>query len=153
MDYSEEMIKMCEEADELRRNWAPRVGDWVLVKYTVFGDSIETEVQVLTRTPRGGTFYARNTDGDERIFFVEDISEKTSVWMPTQDQLQGLLEEKDPIMVHADFSRFVDVWLDKHQQDIEPPTMTQLWLEYVMKKKYNKIWSIDRWILAHGEEK
>lgn len=63
-----------------------------------------------------------------------------------QNQLQDMLEEKDPIMVHADFSRFVDVWLDRHQQDIEQTTMTRLWLEYVMKKNYNKIWVNGGWI-------
>lgn len=151
MDDSEEMIKMCEEADELRRSWKPTTGDWIYEKYTFQNHPIFEEPkrfpekQVIIDTYEGH-FLTRNKYGSERMFRINDIPKGVIVWLPSQERLQGLLEEKDPIMVHADFSRFVDVWLDRHQRDIEPTTMTRLWLEYVMKKNYNKIWVNGGWV-------
>lgn len=84
---------------------------------------------------------------------LKDIShvieiEKTT-WMPSQEQLQGMVKNNDLLLLLRDFILFVKQCFQTSTTDknkLQFTSMQQLWLAYVMKKNYNKAWNNIRWI-------
>ena len=125
MDTSKKYIKMCEKAKEIQKNWSGKVGDLAW---------------------RGKLFLPiKNACG-----YITDVNFKKDkeIWLPRQDQLQEM------IYTHPErFFRFYE-FLQKHYfynaksfNSIKDYSMEQLWLAFVMKEKYNKIWNGKEWIL------
>jgi hypothetical protein len=69
------------------------------------------------------------------------------VWLPRQDQLQAMCKDKDIVeRLVRKFSLFVlnnnmPPQMDKN--NVRFQSMEQLWLAFVMKEKFNKIWNGD----------
>ncbi len=66
------------------------------------------------------------------------------IWLPRQDQLQEMIKEKLPprdSFILFEFVEFVRNLDSKHYED----SMEQLWLAFVMKEKYNKVWNGQDW--------
>lgn len=94
------------------------------------------EIQEL-RTPR-------NYD-DTMSFWYEGTP---NVWLPRQDQLQEMVGEKSEVMLLEYILCFVfdtkkHWWRTEYTKQFD--SMEQLWLAFVMKEKYNKIWIGDEW--------
>ena len=128
MDTSETYIKMCEKAEEIQA----QNNSTTIHKYLKHGDySYWNGVTVIC-----------SKDYDLFLSQFDRV-----IWLPRQDQLQE--------MVHIDSSglrlvwRFYD-WLrdyDVSPEQIETyDSMEQLWLAFVMKKHFSKIWNGDDWI-------
>ncbi len=66
----------------------------------------------------------------------------TSIWLPRQDQLQEMMEEKNPIYLIHDFKEFCSPYWN---YTISFTSMEQLWLAFVMRRRYGKIWSGTEW--------
>lgn len=71
------------------------------------------------------------------------------VWLPRQDQLQEMVG-LDIIALCRDFRDFAfNNYADATTDDIDPvctfTSMEQLWLAFVMKEKYNKVWDGNTW--------
>ena len=119
MDTSESYIKMCEQAKE---------------------------IQAICNYNRYDYFGVRNS----KHTFRWDINNKPRdeyIWLPRQDQLQEMAE---PISKDELIRRFFE-WYHHWFMSQDAPTachtsMEQLWLAFVMKEKYNKIWSNGDWI-------
>ena len=78
--------------------------------------------------------------------FDIDTLKQTTTWLPSQEQLQGMMDDDCAICMHSRFSAFVNWWLDGHQLDEKGSSMTKLWLEFVMKVKYDKVWNGVVWL-------
>ena len=69
-------------------------------------------------------------------------------WMPRQDQLQEIIvgDSNFSPTYHAKFKQFVnnDPWARAIQYE-RAITYEQLWLAFVMKEKYNKVWNGSTW--------
>ena len=63
------------------------------------------------------------------------IKSRTIVWLPRQDQLQERIKYDSLWIMLADFKRFAQP-MDNHGIK----SMEQLWLAFIMKEKFNKIW-------------
>lgn len=67
------------------------------------------------------------------------------LWLPTQAQLQEMLDYRYPISAGKNLGR----WLDNlHAEDYLQKTewsMEQLWLAFVMKEKHGKVWTGTEW--------
>lgn len=110
------------------------------------------------------------TVGSSKDFFeYYDVIDKM-VWLPRQDQLQNMMYDKIkkdwqysmPIVrnIHPQgyiarvmsytFAKFMDIndcsneW---HQYITKFDSMEQLWLAFVMNKKFYKIWTGKEWII------
>jgi len=124
MDRSETYIKMCEKAEEIQTTWEPIDGDYV---YRVIGQ----HKQLLPRV----------SIVNSRAYWPKGVQ----VWLPRQDQLQEMLlkptnTQFDSILRLLNFfSIFVAV-------NTNLTSMEQLWLAFVMKEKYNKVWSGEEWV-------
>ena len=125
MDNTEENITMCEKAEEIQNSWRKRHGDYYLS---------------LSHSPsqRGVALF-------HSTYFVRP-DENIDIWLPRQDQLQKMVFEylakgNDTYSIFTlilDFSDFAN-------QPCGFDSMEQLWLAFVMRELYNKVWNGSEW--------
>lgn len=97
-------------------------------------------------------------DGSFHNYFHRVDAWHSLIWLPCQDQLQEMYLKtlnKDeqqsiniPIVILDDFSTWVledapDIAIRRHALHL---SLEQLWLAFVMKKKYNKEWNGSEWV-------
>lgn len=130
MDISRQYILMCEKAIEIQS----------IRKYE--DGSLEAESN--TKKPYVG-FICTHCDDEHG---VDSAYLDGNIWLPRQDQLQDMVYKNQTIEeLIADFNRwfgiFIDsipLWFDNYT------TLEQLWLAYVMQKKFSKQWDGKDWI-------
>ena len=102
------------------------------------------EIQELKPCFFGKNFWA----GENNTAHVEDY-----IWLPTQEQLQKMIDctgymftfherwsEKEPKQLEWVGERAIHQWF------VIGLSMNQLWLAFVMKEKYSKIWDGEEWV-------
>lgn len=79
-------------------------------------------------------------------------SGREEVWLPRQDQLQEMLDDYSPV-------RFAWALIDSDKMNtnclsrFSHKEMEKMWLAFVMKEKFNKIWNGENWMeVTHAEE-
>ena len=117
MDTSKEYIKMCRKAEEIQEIW-----DKISPIY------------------------------NEKDFMIWDrlLTPKRLTWLPRQDQLQEMmLDEKEPDLDFWYWNEIMGEWANDGfpilYYKIKIASMEQLWLAFVMKEKYNKVWDGELW--------
>ncbi len=132
MDTSETYIKMCKKAKKIQAIWqkVPQ-GLW----HGHYSDGYD-----------GSFYYIKpqdNTDDGIRCVDYEhdtsDIAEQT--WLPRQDQLQEMYSGDLYTLLH-DFTWFIE---QGDKSSMQCTSMEQLWLAFVMKEKYGKVWDGEEW--------
>lgn len=120
-------IKMCEENEEIQKEWKPTLGDWVYLKNVASNYKIS-----LIANEYPPMRYYRNK----------------STWLPTQEQLQEMV--KDWLFYIT--GSFTDIYAsastgnrDSHVVCNKAKSMNELWLIFVMKERYHKIWTGKKW--------
>ena len=121
MDTSETYIKMCDcpeiQGQRLAVEWEQ--GDWALLCGRA----------------------------DSRLVVISDPTTKLfagkAVWLPTQHQLQEMLDETpmEAVQGLAAFGIYFDFGYKTED------TFEQFWLRHVMFEKHNKRWNGEAWIL------
>ena len=167
MDNSPEYIKMCEKAVEIQKGWEPIGGDWIIhdyrgttglpltVEQQVWGsdDTKWNRTEILCYRPSGSKDFFVSTDGnDSHVTSAKDLLKHHVVFLPRQDQLQEMVGSPAWDYKFSEFSN----WLD-----IEPglsifnsvTSMEQLWLAFVMKEKFNKVWNGEDWVANEKNDK
>ena len=131
---TELFIKQCEQAEEIQKLRYYRRGDWF-----------------YTEKHRNDVTNGFHIICDD--YSVEECNDNwliraKGVWLPTQEQLQEMINWKDyDIKIYWNSAPYKFYW----QQDplemygANGDSMNEFWLMYVMKKKYNKIWNGDDW--------
>ena len=126
MDTTKQYIKQCEKAKELQTN---------LNSFHIM-ESLEVFVY------DGDNVYFHYAVGTGKDMVIH------KVWLPTQSQLQEMVEEP---LWQLNF-KFID-WLcdapyDGHikHSHLNLKSMEQLWLAFCMAEKYNKYWDGTEWI-------
>ena len=144
---------MCEKAKQLQRSWKPKVGDYVWRKYTFFGEEIDKqfwdkdkmeEIIILTYASSIDGYFSATKDGEERIFNSHnEAHKKTCIWLPTQEQLQEMMLKPKNTLCPDIFTliALLGVFAAVNKYD----NMNELWVAFVMKEKYNKIWNGKDW--------
>ncbi len=144
MDTSKEYVKMCEKAVEIQEAWKPKCGDWFMCECTFW--CIGNAFQPST-LPGGEPIPVEITGKEYGWGCIED-----KIWLPRQDQLQEMLSE---IQKEKPIIRDNPIWLAGALIEwvaCDPAyankgaSMEQLWLAFVMKEKYDKIWDGEDWI-------
>jgi len=121
-------IKMCEKSEDLQKEWKPELGD--------------------------------KASWNGRIFNIDNINfepiKRIYVYLPSQEQLQEMIlpvlkkkYNKHWNLVKMDrqanwIFRIFNCFLNEHS-GIYSNDMNELWLAFVMKEKYNKIWTKNSW--------
>ena len=146
-------IKKCEKALEIQRHKLQE-GDfykyhsgWCVELIQVYmGDDVEHRIgnptaKIVERCIKGHLQY---------------------VWLPSQAQLQGMIVSQDlssyevinptsPPLIDNLLVAFQvyythQPWWSKADVDYPRPTMEQLWLAFVMYRKWDKVWNGEDWI-------
>ncbi len=130
MDTSKEYIKMCERAEEIQKNWRPTVEDDVYIPLFETVSFIKNEV-----------FYK----GYFIWGFPTQMTKEDLIWLPRQDQLQEMIQEKYEMKLAGNYQMLYHLlhFADLHKFD--DWSMEQLWLAFVMKEKYKKVWNGEKW--------
>lgn len=132
MDTSETYIKMCEQAEEIQHH-EPQGGDFYYARGGVVILPMKEHIKDFC------TYHC--------LYLIDSEDE---IWLPHQDQLQGMLSLNLWPLNH----RF-SLWLyyqgcngliDLHvKHEHEFTSMEQLWLAFVMKERYGKFWDGANW--------
>ena len=146
MDTSKEYIKMCEKAGEIQLlkrekkhtdtgKWKP--GDYYTTWFPPF---------LITIIPQYLDEWADEPD------YLHHPSE--NIWLPRQDQLQEMIQDNSQHYLNS----VHQIWYEFAEYDGDGSifaipdylkhiaSMEQLWLAFVMKEKYNKIWNGKGWV-------
>jgi len=87
--------------------------------------------------------YEIDTSGNVRFW-----DGKHFIWLPHQDQLQDMLPYKIGDAKDNFWSALADLFEWAYHEkwlDYIPLSMEQLWLAFVMKEKYHKVWDGNEW--------
>jgi len=133
VDTSETYIKMCEKARRIQDYW------------------LTEECSEAESSEYGGLFWNKQT---REVFITTEWDEwEHSIWLPRQDQLQEMvaIPKTASLPTVTQLILFYRFWEREDGAQGLPyfayfTSMEQLWLAFVMKEKYNKIWNGDEWI-------
>ena len=152
MDTTPEYIKMCEKAREIQElNEEMQDGNYYKYKnkeYSGLYDFIEKPYCDSCVECN----YANSMTG-----YITEQDRSNYIWLPRQDQLQEMIKGN---LIYSSlwdgdastlwFDRMNSLWQDTliHNKSLHWTkfrSMEQLWLAFVMKEKYNKIWDGKEW--------
>ena len=125
---------MCEKAVEIQEIWKPNI---------MGGDYVCDEPHTTLRW---------TITDDRRIDRQPWVKCSHDVWLPRQDQLQEMLEFPTGSFKYNFWDALADLYEWSFSanwekfKDYIPLSMEQLWLAFVMKEKYNKVWNGEEWI-------
>lgn len=131
MDTSKQYILMCEKAKEIHKEYKGKESDFWAYR-------VKRKWIVGTLDEQG---------------FHQGAVKKSITWLPRQDQLQKIVHPSD---CTYDISfELLDKFIEWYQYitynfKVNIYSMEQLWLSFVMRKKYNKVWSGSAWIIPNG---
>lgn len=169
MDTSKEYIEMlrklaqqCHEMEEgsfIQDGWQMQKGDFVL-EYLPYHQEcfLITRPHIRQRTSDGTQIYNHSyifkgvhldiglPDSEvlDKIQ-VRTVAVQNLIWLPRQDQLQEMVEKED---IGGLVWRFTQWWNVQRVGKSCRLSFEQLWLAYVMKEKYNKVWNDKEWVIA-----
>ena len=152
MDTSKEYIEMCRKAVKIQGLFKANTGDF----YYCFC----TDIEPTDMFPKGfGLSIITEWDADLNSELI--IRSETDIWLPRQDQLQGMVFDlpsfQDPIVLNDMFTEFCHPLTKTRCYDWELEmmayidtlkSMEQLWLAFVMLEKFNKKWDGNDWITS-----
>ena len=121
-------IKMCEKAKEIQKGHKWKKGDrGYFLGYISCNESMKKNEHFIFGTEE-----------------FEDTIESwwTCIYLPTQEQLQEIMLKDYTVRAILGGVFYFAV---KRYKDLEKVSMNELWLAFVMKEKYNKIWNGDDW--------
>lgn len=134
MDTSETYIKMCEKSRKFLHQWKPQEGDWFicgnwsLVYVWTVGNKL---VQGAEKNEDCFPLYRQDQ--------LQEMVGQDWNWIWLARNLWGFARHN--FRLHSSQDRegyYPSAW--------EPTSMEQLWLGFVMKEKYNKVWNGEDWI-------
>ncbi len=147
MDTSEEFIDMCRKATKIQGGWHPCCGDWFL----------EYDDPTSIDDPAHG-FYGEwrlriiGSDDDQNLSLIQQSPSK-KVFLPRQDQLQEMVREDNAIWLLIDLSCDVNHEMSRYIEYYEQfASMEQLWLAFVMRKMFSKLWDGKKWQKGDQDE-
>jgi len=146
MDTTETNIKMCEKAEEIQEQYDCTEKHNIrlcLACKTEWGNCYEHTEYLSCNSELGGRPFP--------VVAVKNVEHKP-IWLPRQDQLQEMVGEY-PDCFHK-FNNWLESWQgfedDKAKTEYvgQFNSMEQLWLAFVMKERYNKVWNGEDWVKA-----
>ena len=135
MDTSEIYVKMCRGVEEIQKWHELQAGDF----YKSGGTG---EIVLLPMEHHIKDFC--------NYWCLYLVGGDDTIWLPRQDQLQAMVTDFSLGIwsLMAKFGRWCDEW---GGQSRTLYSGEQLWLGFVMKEKFNKIWDGQEWTIKVGE--
>lgn len=151
MDTSKEYIKMCEKAVEIQKLldkglpynvvFCPHCDDIRYVQWDSF----------CWREKYGNGDKLQEWTSDYDTSDHPHYHGNKAIWLPCQDQLQEMVKKLHPKYTSIDWVWTISQWgqnyvNEDYYKKLNLMSMEQLWLAFVMKQKYNKVWDGKNWI-------
>jgi hypothetical protein len=149
-------IKMCEQAEEIQKIWEPKIGDYVFNDGTYIITKFESDSITNTKMYR-----LEDINNVILTFEMESILKEYFTWLPTQEQLWKKMEKymfnrKHYINMTTnwynkryDFAVFklIDTEPDEYEElcNIEGRNIKECVMQIIMRIKYNKVWTGEKW--------
>lgn len=126
-------IKMCKESEEIQKLWVPKTYDTFYLDGEIFHERNE-----LLPYPK----------------MYSDILKEKAIWIPTEEQLQGIAMELPSLQgrVMQPFWELVDqfnyfLWGDETRKYVSQfKSFKEFWFAFVMKEKFKEVWDGKTWI-------
>ena len=140
MDTTPKYIKMCEEAEEIQKKWNFEDGDFYLHRFPdKEGHFVGKEINMCLCP----SCNVKDSHGDTHV--NEYCPKGRNIWLPRQDQLQEIIDwEGLPVDcgvgLHFICNELIQFLKQNQSQTQQLNSMEQLWLAFIMKEKFNKIW-------------
>ena len=127
MDKSSYYIKMCESAKVIQKKWKPDFGDFF----------------VSLSSGRTSPCLTLVSELEKKVSYLKTIK---AVWLPRQDQLQGMVNDvyATPWDLAIAFSNVL--MADNASYFDTFDSMEKLWLSFVMHEKHSKKWKDGDWV-------
>ena len=143
MDTSETYIKMCEKATRIWNSWQYQIGDYVVFRDAARFDK-PLNVRLVSHVNNAGTIFL---NGDHEF---QSYEQEKLYPIPRQDQLQEMARDTGyDIYTHKLFDDLE--WMMSYPEHFSKShtanSKEQLWLVYVMRKKYGEVWNGEEWVL------
>ena len=149
MDATYRYVMMCQKAKEIQNLWNPKQCDFIinhedLEEGLSFCKPAESMVQVVD-------MYYNEQDNERFLQECEDLKEQ-ALWLPRQDQLQRIIEP-DNAEVYSVMRKVMEMQYHDYSKNamVTAPelfySMEQLWLAYIMREKFHKVWSEEDWVM------
>ena len=169
MDCGKDYIQMC-DCEDMQSIFKDKLADkfeWEYQQAAVIWKNGHTEGLVgvlLTREPlygltwEGSDWWIHNGKirGEHaKCLLSEEDPDARVIWLPRQDQLQGMVYESykmdvtdSPYLRNLTMLRDIHEFTQMNRKNniSQLVSMEQLWLAFVMKEKYSKIWDGEKWI-------
>lgn len=166
MDTSRKYVEMSEKATEIQDLWQYDDGDFYLHRFTEENTSDKSKWMIGKDINMTLCISCNVKDsyGDQ---YVSEYNPKgENVWLPRQDQLQSLyaenlqLDARGLLEIITDLRDFCDPFdglgtmplpvavreAEREEKYVEQFTsLEQLWLAFVMKENFQKIWNGEAW--------
>ena len=148
MDATNRYAMMCQKAEEIQNLWIPKQCDFIINQEDLeegvrFCRPAESLVQVVN-------MYYEEQDSEQYLQEYEDLKEQ-ALWLPRQDQLQKI-SEPDITRVYSIMSKVMENQYHDYSKNASVTaselfySMEQLWLAYIMKEKFHKVWNEEDWV-------
>lgn len=144
MDKSPEFLKMCIKAEEIQEIWELSDGDfYIVIKGS--GRKIPSKISILNDL--------------ETKSYISDYIEKergSFIWVPRLDQLQKMIDWTKwelGIRKKVKFEMYyTSISGEQNSGMVTGASMEQLWLGFMMKEKFGKIWDSEKaeWVLTRS---
>ncbi len=156
MDTGKTYILMCEKAEEIQTKEAQ---GWIGGTQQSGNIYFHTSSLYAKEVGIPGGYYYLMEEYYEDEEGEEQHRNVKTIWLPTQDQLQGMVDLELFQDVNSkthkryclhDFMRFCE-WgygssvIARQPQELFS-SMEQLWLAFVQKQKWGKVWDGDKWV-------
>ena len=141
MDTSKQYIEMCRKAVEIQDREPEQFDlyypNGIYIYHTLRAGGAPDSYQFQRGFDMGGA----------NCVYKDDIG----CWLPRQDQLQEMVLKKDRYLTGMFYNLYE--FSREHLYSDDGNTLIfhsfeQLWLAYVMKEKYNKVWNDKEWVNA-----
>ncbi len=143
MDTSKEYIKMCEKAIGIQKLWKVKEGDYACIIEREHNNDLNESV-IITEVSRVSEITHFSTLGLKNDYSASWFYPERNIWLPKQDQLQGMLNRTTWHLEQSFHYWFLE--RSKIKGNSDKRTMEQLWLAFVMKENFNKTWNGKKWI-------
>lgn len=152
MDKTEMYVKMA-DCEDVQGQWVPKPGDFISHTTTnlITGDVVN-EITQLCMCSEFGKEVEKCEWGEKTIWIEYEGHDyiakyKNPTWLPTQDQIQGMLGPQNT----TDGYVWTCILLERHSNgkfpsNIDLLTWEQKWLSIYMGHKHNKTWDGEKWV-------
>ena len=132
-------IKMCEQAEEIQK----------LKPYRLTSTHLKGNIFICTDKETANYFWIMEQfmDVGDEVGSSVRLATK-NIWLPTQEQLQEMVEAGciAKLLQLVEFTRTKAFYRSRPFE-----SLNELWLAFVMKEKYHKIWTGKKWVKEGGQ--